>query len=71
MEMKMSGKGIYKFKNGNIYEGEFKDNKFCGSGVLTTKDYILKGDFYDNKANGMCIIEYFSGDKYQGNMKNN
>lgn len=29
---KMEGKGIFKFKNGNIYDGEYRNNKKHGFG---------------------------------------
>ena len=29
-----TGKGAYTFKNGNVYEGEFKDGNICGSGII-------------------------------------
>lgn len=65
----MSGKGIYRFSSGAKYEGQFKDNKFNGNGVLSCKEFTIKGDFLENKPCGMCTIDYASGEKYLGNMK--
>lgn len=57
-EMKMQGNGIYKFVTGTVYQGEFKNNKFEGNGVLTCKEFTIKGEFAENAPSGMCIIEY-------------
>lgn len=34
----LHGKGVFKWKNGLIYEGEFKDNLMDGEGKLTWTD---------------------------------
>lgn len=41
----MCGHGIYKFKNGSLYEGEFYDNQFQGRGKLVDKlnDLVIVG----------------------------
>ena len=41
-----TGKGAYTFKNGNVYEGEFKDGNICGSGIILFPDgRRFKGHF--------------------------
>ena len=35
---KKNGKGIFKYSNGNVYEGEFKDDIFHGYGTYTYSD---------------------------------
>ena len=31
----MDGLGVYKYANGSVYDGNWKDNKFNGRGKLT------------------------------------
>ena len=46
----MQGKGIFKYANGDCYEGEFKNSKFNGKGVLTHADGTKQeGNFVDDK----------------------
>ena len=65
------GKGIQYFKDGTIYLGEFKENKWNGEGKLIYQSglrYI--GDFQDGKVNGYGVINYPSGARYEGLFKN-
>ncbi len=39
----MQGKGKYTWKNGNVYEGTFVNDKICGSGRLV----FGNGDIYE------------------------
>ena len=42
---KRSGKGIYHYKNGDVFEGEFKDDKkVAGLGILksTSNKFTLR-----------------------------
>lgn len=39
----MQGKGIFRFENGDIYEGDFNDGKFHGNGKYNYTD----GKSYD------------------------
>ena len=36
--IQIHGYGIYKWKSGNIYEGEWKDNKYNGKGIYKWKN---------------------------------
>ena len=70
----MEGKGRYKFRNGNIYEGEMRHDKMHGSGLMkyvnghTTYD-IYDGEFSDDKRNGWGTMTYAKGDVYRGEWK--
>ena len=45
-----NGVGLYTFQTGYLYEGEFKDNKPNGQGVMTYLDdgRSLEGEFKEN-----------------------
>ena len=52
----MKGMGIYTFKTGYRYEGEFKDNQPNGQGIFTSPDgQRYQGRFKDGKLNGIGI----------------
>lgn len=49
----MDGKGILKMRNGDIYEGEFKNDKRDGYGVFKWHDgRIFKGSWKEGKQHG-------------------
>ena len=52
----MHGKGKLIYEDGNVYDGEFKDDMRCGHGDFTWADgkrYI--GPWIDNKQNGSAF----------------
>ena len=50
-----TGKGAYTFKNGNVYEGEFKDGNICGSGIILFPDgRRFKGHFRGILSENVC-----------------
>ena len=50
---KFDGSGTLKYPNGEIYEGEWSENKMHGKGVYTYKDgRIYQGDFVNDKPHG-------------------
>ena len=56
------GLGVYTFKTGYRYEGEFKDNKPNGQGVFASPDGMhYQGGFKDSKLNGKGIMNYPDG----------
>ena len=53
------GKGIYKFANGDIYDGMFKNDKINGKGSYIWANKIeYKGQFKNNIAEKNGIIKY-------------
>ena len=70
----MDGKGIYKFRNGNIYDGEMRHGKMHGQGVMKYAHGhaaydIYEGEFADDQRNGRGTMTYEKGDVYRGEWK--
>ena len=69
-----NGEGKWQGKDGLIYNGEFLDFKFNGSGTLefTIGDkYKYVGEFLNNELHGQGIFTWDNGDRYIGEHKNN
>jgi len=67
----MDAYGMIYFKNGDIYEGEIKNNNADGIGVI----YFKNGDRYegelkDGKSNGIGTYYFYNGGRYEGLFKN-
>jgi len=67
------GPGQYYYLNGDVYDGEWKNDKKHGIGTQTFKE---KGDKYEgmwreNKMDGKGIYYYANGSYYDGMWKNN
>ena len=66
------GKGINKTRKGNLYFGDFVDNKREGKGELRNKRIQYIGEFKDNKFNGKGKIKFLKeGHSYEGDFVNN
>lgn len=53
MADKMNGYGKLPFSNGDIYEGEFVNNKACGEGKMVNKSgEAYEGGFFNNLRQG-------------------
>ena len=39
---KREGKGIFKWRDGRVYEGEWREGKQHGLGIFTSKDGLVK-----------------------------
>ena len=68
---KMSGKGVYTYTNGNVYDGQWEDDMRNGKGEYRYKNgnrYV--GDWKDNVKNGVGEFFYSSGEKYEGSFEN-
>ena len=69
-DLKKEGRGIFRFTNGDIYEGEFKNDKFEGKGLFRfVNGSTYQGDFKDDKREGRGIFRFANGDVYQGEFK--
>lgn len=65
-------RGIYTFRDGSKYVGEFKADKFNGRGEFTYPNgnkYV--GEFKDDDLNGLGEFTYANGGKFVGEFKNN
>ena len=70
-EGKFDGKGIFYFKNGDIYEGDYKNGFREGHGTYKyANGEKFEGDFIKGKAEGFGIVYYKNGYYYKGNWKN-
>lgn len=67
-----NGKGIMKNTKGDVYTGDFENDKRHGRGELDARTFNYNGDFYNNKMQGYGKI-YFKNnhEEYEGEFKNN
>ena len=67
-----SGKGIYTWTSGARYEGNFKNDKFNGYGILyyPSGEKQVEGNFINDLVNGQGNYFWENGSKYVGNFKN-
>ena len=57
--------------NGDIYEGDFKNNIIEGEGISKSKEGNYTGSWSQNERNGQGYFEWNDGDHYQGNWVDN
>jgi len=66
-------KGLYTWKNGSTYEGNFTKGKRNGEGTWTSSQhsdiYIYEGEYHDDKKNGFGIYKFPDGTQYEGFFK--
>ena len=65
------GVGVYYFSNGDIYLGEWQNNKIQGKGIY----YFSVGEYYEGKfmdfqRHGGGIYQYNTGNRYEGEWRN-
>lgn len=59
--------GIYVWKDGERYEGEWREGKFHGKGIKTLPDgTIFDGEWTEGRPNGQGMCKYPDGAKYTG-----
>jgi hypothetical protein len=57
------GKVRMTYNDGNIYEGEVKDGKWHGTGVLKfASGFIYEGGFINGQCHGRCVVTNGDGD---------
>ena len=68
---KREGKGVLDTHKVH-YEGEFKNDKFCGKGriIFKVEGHYYDGDFDNNEINGYGTFVWKNGDRYIGQMMN-
>ena len=60
-----------KYSNGNIYEGEIKNGKKEGHGIMRySNGYIYEGEWKNGKREGKGIYRLINKDRYEGDFKN-
>jgi uncharacterized protein (TIGR02145 family) len=63
----IDGIGIYKWPEGNVYVGEFKNGAIWGYGEKTfTSGLKYYGEWINNEMTGTGIYYFTNGDKYEG-----
>jgi hypothetical protein len=66
------GKHKYKYKNGDLYYGDWKDGMMHGRGTLVVaiNGVIYEGFFVQNEFNGKGVYIYNNGNVYKGEFVN-
>jgi len=65
------GKGIYKYANGDVFDGEYKEGKKHGKGIYKyVSGSVYDGDWDNNKKHGKGIYKYANGNVYDGDWDN-
>jgi len=67
-----NGQGMYKYSNGDEYNGQWKNNRCDGQGTLTYLDgsnYV--GQWKNHQRQGQGTYIYSDGSKYIGQFNNN
>ncbi|MBP7184178.1 MAG: caspase family protein [Saprospiraceae bacterium] len=68
----LNGTGVYKFKSGAVYEGEFIKGLFNGRGKLKySNGEYFEGQWKNQYKDGLGLMFYASGDKYEGYFSQN
>ena len=63
----LTGKGVYKFSNGDIYDGDWKNDIRDGQGTqIYVNGDIYTGKWKDDMKNGQGTFTYINGDIYTG-----
>jgi len=70
-EGKPNGRGVMRFNDGSVYEGEWKNSVMGGVGTCTYADGLTqyKGEWKNGKPDGGGCFIYSNGDRYNGAWK--
>lgn len=66
-----NGEGVYRFKNGNVYKGAFKNGKPHGLGTLKTPKGLCKAHWIDGRREGKAVWKFKNKSKLYCNYHNN
>ncbi len=71
----LEGRGTLYFRNGDVYSGDFHDDKKQGRGVYFWKDdksdaQRYEGEFKNSKRNGRGVFLWNDGSRYEGQFLN-
>ena len=67
-----NGQGTFKFKDGSVYEGFFKNNKFQGQGTMKySNGNVYIGKWLNHERSGRGKLTFPNGDKYVGHFQEN
>ena len=67
-----NGSGAYKYSNGNVYNGEWKDGERNGSGdYKNSNGNVYNGEWKDGKRDGQGTYKDSDGTVYTGQFKEN
>ena len=63
----MHGRGVFRYADGDVYEGDFKDDKRNGRGVYRyANGDVCEGDWKDGKIHGKVVCRFANGNVYEG-----
>ena len=64
------GRGVYRFARGDVYEGEYQDDKKHGRGVYRfASGAVYEGEWKDDKKHGRGTFRFADGRVYEGEFK--
>jgi len=69
---KPNGRGVMRFNDGSVYDGEWQNSVMDGEGVCTYADGVTeyKGMWKSGNPHGSGCFVYSNGDRYDGEWKN-
>jgi hypothetical protein len=71
-KLPVSGFFSYESTSGTHYKGEWKNNKFHGTGLLVDwKGNTFIGEFSEGKLHGNVLVKYYDGSVFRGKYFNN
>ena len=67
-----NGYGVYKFKDGSVFNGKFVKSKFQGYGKMKySNGNVYEGEWRNDLRSGKGVLKYVNGDNYSGHFKDN
>lgn len=68
---KRHGKGIMKYRTGDLYEGEWLDDCMHGQGIMVyTNGEKYRGEWNENKRHGIGVHQFLETSRYEGEFAN-